>query len=161
MYFQHILFNDLFLIDHRYDKLCSTENQKLPYWLTHLTKCCPVFHSFLFPWPNFSREESTLTVYTLLPFTCLCLLTHFQQIKVFIGSHSCGIRFSLYIQHRDPLWLGIWLVSLAQLAYLPALHAVILLSHLHNRTSYFVLVHSVPLMSSFPHHHLPQMSSPA
>lgn len=58
-------------------------------------------------------------------------------------------------------WLGVWLVSPAQLIYLPALHAVILLSHLHNRTSYFVLVHSVPLMSSFPHHHLPQMPSPA
>lgn len=76
MYFQHIRFNDSFLIDHRYDKLCSTENQKLPYWLTHLTNCYPVFHAPLFPWPNFSREESTLTVYTLLPFTRLCLLTH-------------------------------------------------------------------------------------
>ena len=94
---------------------------------------------------------------------CMYLLTSLS----FTNSPTCtkstaslapvpvGSRSESPSQHQDPSWLDVSLVSPAQLPFLLALCAVILLSHLPSKTSCFVLACRGPLMSPFSRHHLP------
>lgn len=106
---------------------------------THVANCCPVYCFPVLPWPNFSNEESALTVCTFPPPTLTCLHT----VQVFICFRSCGIRFRLHSWHWDPSSRGAWLVFPSRLQVANRL-SVIPLNRLPSETGcYWFLVPTI------------------